>query len=401
MHKSYEHSVGETVGFFATLFLLIAAIIATAYFGYIQPKFFSKTSTVITKPDTQVRNDSGPGYIEPITGTDVTLLYATRFRVNGKLTSVSDAKSGVSTYTDIEGNMHTLYAAHYPFETSVVQRAIDDYAIGDYAAIQDYLEFKNKDNLEYLYYTLEGKFCPLIYDGESDTYATVIPYTDGYVYAYCDDEFYITEDVPTRIFGSATEDQLTTHTYSELERNASDNTIAALLEEGYGVQEDVTEKVEPNYVTSSLTYTEDADNATRDQMALYGNYKWNNDGTSPDTSVVLDITSPSVKASEWVLKESSVYSWSDNSLRLTQLFGSRTDSDFKIAGTVTNQLKSPRPWVLVLEFLNQDGELIGVRTVDCRTKPLDAEGEDTFKLVVESGHEIPISDIYSVQFIIF
>lgn len=346
-----------------------------------------------------------PSEMYPLTEGDVTELYNVRFRVNGRLMS-SSVKTGVVDYvhTNADDEQSALFVSMQEGEREDVENAVLDYMNGDYDAIYTYLDTDEDTNdlLNY-YYNVMGQTVVLFYNTSSDKYISVIPCDGGYLYAYCSDEFFVTHDTPTRIFDDPTKSPLTSHSFSRLERNAVDNTVRKLLDAGYSVETPTAEDTTLNYESSTaeLTYTNASDNETRDQLAKYATYHWNADGTSSDTSYVLDLTSAVIKNSRWTLVESSSYSFTDNGLNLAKLYGTRTDDSLKITGVMSNKLSTPRPWVLVVELLDENEQLLGVRVIDERKHTIDGNGSKDFELEVRADEQTQIANIRHLQFIMY
>lgn len=384
------------------------ALISALIVVFILPKLTKEHETV-----TEVLQDTEPSVVKPdeiypFTTGDVTELCNVRFRVNGRLVSDS-AKTGVVDYvndaTDSEeSTTRALYVSMHETDRTEVEEAVRDYMTGSYDGIYTYLDASvETDDLINYYYAVFGENVALFYSPTINQYISVIPCDGGYLYVYCDEEFYVTRDTPTRIFDNPTKTPLTTHTFSRLEQNAVDNTIKKLLDAGYTTDAQETDESPVSYesTTAELTYTNASDNETRDQLAKYDTYHWNADGTSNDTSYVLDLNSVAIKNSRWTLVESSAYSFTDNGLNLAKLYGSRTTDSLKITGVMTNKLSTPRPWVLVIELLDEDERLLGVRVVDERKHTIDGNGTMDFEMEIKANEQMQIANIKHLQFIMY
>ena len=158
-----------------------------------------------------------------------------------------------------------------------------------------------------------------------------------------------------------------------------------------------------NTVSSdNQTWNNETAKAARDSIVSYANCVWNADGTSSNSSLKIDLTSTSAKASEWVLKsEHTSYTYTDSGLNLTGLNGMRdsTAGLFELSGKIQNLENYSRPYALAIMFMDSNGQLLGVKVVDGRTNPIEANGVGEFSVrISKTVDKINVSDIYSVMF---
>lgn len=337
--------------------------------------------------------------IEPLLKGDVVRIYNYNFRVPGTLMEVPASNAGKFSYMYEDGSTHEVT---YNTATNVsdVMEELTDYFLGDVTGIGIFLPVSTQsDNLEpYMQTTPEGAIA-IIYNYGDNKYYTIVPMTDIWVCIASEDILSMTEDTETVIFGNPSDDPMTYHTYNMYEITAIENTRNALSDGSYVGSAD--ESLPTAVAGTSSTYTSEADNATRKSMLDYANITWRKDGTSNLTSLTIDTTSPTAKASEWVLTSSSPYAFTDNSLKLHSLRATRNTDTFALEAKITNQLPSERPYVVVIKFLNSDGELLYVGVVDKRLEPIAPNDIAEWQYVLTGDSNVDLLDIYALQFEIY
>ena len=206
----------------------------------------------------------------------------------------------------------------------------------------------------------------------------------------------ITHEKVTVRYGNPTDNPQLNHTYSFYETLAAENTRRELLDEDSGIV-DENPYVSGDVIGTAETYTSEADNQKRKQLTKLGTYAWGPDGTSTETSLKVDITSPIAKQSQWVLT-STVYSFTQSGLKISGLSAKKNDTEFTVSGNINNTLKSERPYVIVIKYLNEKDELLHVTVVDRRTEPLASEGVSNFTGTVVKDANVNPMDVTAVQF---
>lgn len=344
--------------------------------------------SIYTGPE--VIYDSGKG--------DVIKYYGQRFRIDGTLVSTETVQNGYVNYVSNDSNSHQM-TLQISYGVDQLLEALDDYFVGDYAAMMSLLPINvMEENLTfYMQDTANGAVAE-IYNNADDKYYMFVPVTDVYIFITSDGIVYITEAAETVVFGDPGEDPMYSHTYNMYEVTAVENTRNALTDGTYDNSEDhMTTEV----TGTAATYTSSADNETRKTMLNLGNYTWDKDGTSSDTSMTIDTTSSTAKASEWVLTASSPYSFTDNALKLHTLKAVRTADTFTVSGKVNNTLTTDRPYVLLIKFLNSDRELLGIRVIDKRNEKIPPNDATDWSYVLNADGGIAIADIYALQFEVY
>lgn len=344
-------------------------------------------------------NANAPSTIYDTGEGDVVKFNGYKFRIGGTLLSTDTISQGYTDYLAFDGDMHNI-TSQTCYGNEDLLEALDDYIQGDYELVKHYLPVTVQDeNLTcYLQDTPDGVLAE-IYDEGSQKWYMFVPMTDVYMLLIADDMIMLSRDAETVIFGDPSDDVMSEHTYSLYEMQAVENTRNALTDGTYTPTGD--EQLSSEVQGTSATYTSAADNETRKQMLNMANYVWKSDGTSEDTNMIVDLTSTTAKASEWVLTTSSPYAFTDNALRLHSLKAVRNAETFNVSGKLTNQLAAERPYVIILKFLNANDELLGIRVLDKRNEriPPNDVADWTYVLSIDSG--ISIGEINALQFEIY
>jgi len=404
-------SLKKVLGILGIIFLvlIIAAEVvygATMVFGIFGMQALSKVGkqgvdALFDATDSLVDNvnANAPSIIYDTGKGDVVKFNDYKFRIGGTLMNTDTISQGYTEYLCDDGNIHSI-TSQTCYGNEELLDAIDKYIQGDYELIKHYLPVTIQDeNLQcYLQDTPDGVLAE-VYDDGSQKWYMFVPMTDVYMLLTSDDMIMMSRDAETVIFGDPSVDVMSEHTYSMYEMQAVENTRNALTDGSYVPTED--EEMSGEVTGTSATYTSAADNETRKQMLNMANYSWKSDGTSEDTNMIVDLTSTTAKASEWVLTTSSPYAFTDNALRLHSLKAVRNAETFNVSGKLTNQLASERPYVIILKFLNANDELLGIRVLDKRNEkiPPNDVADWAYVLSIDSG--ISIGDINALQFEIY
>ena len=389
------------------LLLAICSIVFIIVLGILLVLLISKKPTTsataqdvveVTPVTEDVSREDCPNHITPLREGAVVAIKDLHFRIDGELKEQPDDYDTIITYYK-EDIIHTLQYFSVA-DTVDVKAIIIDFINGDYTEYKELLSINESDECVYYSYEILGQTVTLVSDTTTGLYYSIIPVGEEYLLISADTEFYLTEDRITTVLGDPEQTPMVKHTYSTYETQAIANTKALLQESNVGFV------ATGNYGTTTsnssvITYTSEADNKTREQMAKYASYKWESDGTSKDTKLSLDLTSAIAKSSQWILSAESVYSWSDNGLKLSGLQATKSSVQFTLKGTVTNLLATERPWVLVIKLLDKDGALLKVEVVDSRSTPLSGCADTEFSILTTSSEDVDINEIKSIQFDIY
>lgn len=344
-------------------------------------------------------NENTPEIIYDNNKGDVVKFNGYKFRISGNLLSTETVSQGYTDYMAFDGNRHSI-TSQLCYGNEDLLEAIDEYIQGNYEPIKSYLPVSVIDeNLTYYLQDTPDGVIAEVHDEGSQKWFMFVPMTDVYMLLTADDMIMMSRAAETVIFGDPSEDIMDTHTYNMYEVNAVENTRNMLTDGSYtpSDEEDMSTEVSG----TSATYTSAADNETRKQMLNMGNYTWKPDGTSEDTNMVVDLTSTTAKASEWVLTTSSPYAFADNALRLHSLKVVRNAESFTVTGKLTNQLAAERPYVVIIKFLNSDSELLGLRVIDKRNEKIPANDVADWSYVLNADSGISTGDINALQFEIY
>ena len=327
---------------------------------------------------------------------DVVNIYNYKFRVPGTLFEIPSRSASMFNYIALESGDTLTVSCSQLLDLDAVKEAITDYYYGDFDGLLTYLPVNvQEDNITcYSQSTFDGEV-PILYNEGDETYYMFVVASDVCLLMSSHEMLYLTNDAETVIFGDPSKDPMTYHTYNMYETTAIENTRNKLTDGTYvGTPNDM------HTATSQANndYTSEADNTTRRQMISNASYTWNGDGTSSDTTSTIDITSPTAKASEWVLTTQTSYSYTDNALKLHTLKATRNASMFVVDGSVTNQLSSVRPYVMLIKFLDSDGQLLYVGVVDKRPEPIEGNGVSEWSYTLNSDTGVDLYEVYSLMF---
>lgn len=367
------------------------------------------SSREVKQPETEATqvaevNENEPTLLDDFIVGDVVKLFDLCFQVNGIVTEVYTPSYGYATYHCIsdetgEDEAVTIEAVEADCVTLELNDAIVAYQHGEPGDLLPYTNIKS-EQLECFGYESYDGYVPIIHDLESDVYTMVVPMeTNSYMQVTSKRDFRLVNESPTAVYTDPGTHAMTDYTYSTYEISAINNTKSAIL--GDAFLPEVAESVDVSTEVESGKYTSMPDQYIREAMLKYETYKWEKDGTTKDSTDILDISSAATLASQWTLSESSSYSWVNCGLKLSGLSGVKSNDGFAIKGTVTNMLNNDRPWVLVIKYIDGSGNLLGVRCVDRTTDTIAPFEDTTFTHTVPADKEVDVNAIKAVQFEIY
>lgn len=327
--------------------------------------------------------------------------YDIKLKINGTLTDNSMSSFGYYNYSSATDK--AAKTIDYDIKTSAVedmQSAIDGYWHGDTFSVLSVPQISyNSEELEFYQCTFKSGNVPVIYNSTAGLYYMFVLKDNAYIIVSAEEPFILTDEKATVHFGDPNANPMYSHSYSEYEMYAAENTKRELLdkEEGEEVDNPYTSS---NVVGTAETYTSSSDNTIRKQMVSYSRYKWEADGSSKETSLRIDIATEEAKKSEWTLT-ATTYSYEHAGLKLSMLSGKRSSETFFISGNINNLLDSERPYVIVVKFLNSQGQLLGIRVIDSRETPLEPSGVDVFSTTLTKEDTIDMPAITAVQFEVY
>lgn len=359
----------------------------------------SDSSPVEVLDEWDFEEDNGVELVEDSHEGDVVTVQGYNFRVPGNLFEVPPASARNFNYCSSNDGLTKSVNYNQSSNIDNLLTDLEDYFNGDVEAIQTYIPVNTQsENLTcYRQDTNDGSLA-IVYNNANSHYYMFVPLTEVYLCIDSEEMLYFTTDTRTVIFGDPAKDPMTYHTYSMYETTAMQNTINQLTDGEYDVD---LSQLPTEVDAGSTTYTSEADNETRRQMLQYSSFDWNEDGTSSGTSMVIDTTSETAKASEWILTSSSAYSFTNNSIKLHSLRAARNTETFSVEGKVTNQLSYERPYVLVIKFLNSEHGLLGVGVVDKRSEPIEPSNVADWEYVLSSDSGIDLQAITALQFEVY
>lgn len=359
-------------------------------------------------PNTTVTNitwyDEVP---EPEKG-DVIKIDDIKIKLSGVADDSSSKASQYIIYTDEETKSPLQFS--YTLYTGQIDKLLNAIALyfANPASTEEIVKLLPvnavEENLEFYQQSLVEQNIPVLYDNVSESYYMFYPKKDSYYVFSSRKPFVITDEKLTVHYKDPNEDPLRSRVYSQYELDAVNNTIAQMDEEDLADFDGTVLTSSNNNTVSSdnQTWNNETAKAARDSIVSYANCEWNADGTSSNSSLKIDLTSTSAKASEWVLKsEHTSYTYTDSGLNLTGLNGMRdsTAGLFELSGKIQNLENYSRPYALAIMFMDSSGQLLGVKVVDGRTNPIEANGVGEFSVrISKTVDKINVSDIYSVMF---
>lgn len=302
-----------------------------------------------------------------------------------------------------ESPQHSQYVAKDIFHTvwlrdnqlyPVLAKAYDDFWKGNTSDLVTQLQIEG-DNLTFYQQSYRDYRIAIICRND-ETYWYCIKTDAEFAMLECDSKLNVTHEKVTVRYGNPTDNPQYNHTYSFYESHAAENTRRELLDEDSN-KDSKNPYVSGDVIGTAETYTAEADNVKRKQLIKLGDYVWGPDGTCAETSSKVDITSATAKQSQWTLS-STVYSFTQSGLKLSGLSAKKNDTEFTVTGNINNLLKSERPYVIVVKYLDESNSLLGITVIDKRSEPLASEGVAKFtSSFVKSDKQEPMK-VNAVQF---
>lgn len=396
-----------------TTVCLIAVIIAELFIGVrmVKQRSSYKTDSLISlaktmgTPNTTIENNTWYEEVPEPEDGDVIKIGDVRIKLSGEADDTSSNTSQYIIYADLE----TRNPIQFSYMEHTERFDLLSMAIANYFDNPASTEGITKllpvnvmpENLTFYQQSLADQNIPVVYDNASDCYYMFYPGKDYYYVFSSKKPFKITTDKVTVHYKDPNDDPLRSHTYSAYEVNAVENTLNAMDDEDKaGYDGTVLSNTTPQDVANN--YTTEAASNTRNTIVSYAGKKWNKDGTSVDGNYMIDLTSNDAKASEWVLKsEHTSYSYTTDGLNLTGLQGKRDSAAgvFELSGKIQNLDKASRPYALAVIFVDSTGQLLGVKVVDNRTNPIEANGVSEFSVTANTAADgFDVADISSVMF---
>ena len=333
-------------------------------------------------------------YIEP---------YDLRLEISGVLTSKFDSYANSCFYRSDTGETRCLYIQNVNIGDTVnsFHRAMQDFWYGNTMSICNVVRFSDDITKLKWYQSEAGIKKTLVCENTSNgTWYMLVDRDTSFLIVSAPDAFKLTEAGLTVEYGNPVNNPQLHHVYSPYEELASANQIYKLLHP----KDD--EEIDNPYTSdgsqgSHATFTAPEDDSTRERMVSYSKYKWNTNGTSQDTEMVVDLMSEEARRSQWNL-DATAYSYSANGLSISSVRGSRSNTEFRISGNINNNIDSDRPYVIVIKFLDSDSYLLGLRVIDSRRAPLPPSGVATFNTSISSSIDaIQVQNISAIQFEVY
>lgn len=331
-----------------------------------------------------------------IYGTDV------KIKVSGKLTDSSMESYGYYNYSSADGN----YSEQFNYELrknniSQFHNALAGYWRDDPSVLLDFYGIVYEDmDIEYYQQTYKDGNIPIIYHVTNDIWYMFIDCDDYFIVANAHEPFIISDEKVSVHYGDPNADPMYSHTYSQYESLAAENTRNELLDNDDGYSSDNPYQSD-DVIGTADTYTSTSDNAIRKQMVSYANYTWDANGQSTETSLRIDFTSEEAKKSEWKLT-STTYSYEYAALKVSMLSGKRDSTTFNVTGNINNTLDTERPFVIVVKFISSEGNLLGIKVLDNRQSPIKPNGVTTFSVTLNTAKDkVEIDKIAAVQFEVY
>lgn len=331
--------------------------------------------------------------------------YNVKLKINGVLTDDSMKDYGKYTYSIMETSKPTtLNVEHRTTNTEEFKTALSEFWHANPEALLTACNLSH-DTGDVVYYqnTFTSGNVPVIYLGLTGMYYMFMECQDnGYLILSSTEPFSLSNEKVTVHFGKPEENPMLSHTYSEYETLAAENTIKELSDKDKEDSSPIENPYESTGVSGTAdTYTSKADDEVRKQLATLANFEFKSDGTSGETTYSIDITSEEAKKSQWALT-STEYAYECKGLKLSMLAGKRSKDIFSLSGNINNTLDAERPYVIVVKYLDSNNGLLGISVVDKREQPLGALGVSTFSVNVNpTQNNLDIQKIASVMFEVY
>lgn len=324
-----------------------------------------------------------------------------KIQLSGELTDDSYKDYGYYYYSDPDKASATITVMTDDI-TDEVKKAVHDFWYGD---TTDMYKTMTKGGvtsnvLDYYQCSFVTGNAPVMYDENAKLYYMLVVNDTKYSVLQAPNPFILSDEKVTVHFGDPSIDAPLEHTYSDYETLAAENTIRNLLDKN---SEDEDVQIDNPYKTeetaTSGSYTSDTDDKRRAQMVKLGEYTWDPNGISTETTMTVDITSQEALQSQWLLT-ATTYTYENAGIKISGLTANRSSSAFKISGNVNNTLSTERPYVMVLKFIDSQGKLVGIKVLDYRTEKLAPEGVAAFSATIPAS-DMAIANIASVMFDIY
>lgn len=327
--------------------------------------------------------------------------YNIKVKIHGVVTDDSMSSYGKYSYCNAEDASSCVFAyEHKAVGYKDFLSALNSYWHGEPEEILDVCSIAHAgSDVEYYQNSAASGSVPVVYiDSVNLYYMFVDCADDSYMILSAPDPYVLSDEKITVHFGDPSTSPMLSHTYSDYETLAAENTIRSLLD-GADEDTDVDNPYTSNGISgASVNYTSEAANAVRNQLVSLSNYTFDKDGKSTETSYKVDISSDTAKESEWVLTETE-YDYTNNDLRISTLSGKRTENEFSISGNINNMLDTERPYVVIVKYLDSNGGLLGLSVIDKRATPLAPSDASTFSVIITPvRNNIDIRKITSVMF---
>lgn len=328
--------------------------------------------------------------------------YDVRIKLNGTITGEDFDYYGNLNYSSAkDSTAKTLHLDTKKTNLSDFATAYSKYWKGESSALLDFIELNYQpENITYYQQTYKDGNIPVVYNSGNNMYYMFINAEDSYMVLTAPEPFAVTNEKQTVHYGDPKENPMLSHTYSDYEEYATENTIRELQEKEEG--KDVKNPYTAGDVAgTAATYTTESDNTRRKTMASYANYIWDENGKCSETKLYLDLTSDAAIKSQWNLTNTT-FSYSNAGLQVHMLSATRSAVSFKISGTITNLINAERPYVIAMKFLNADGKLLKVVVLDNRTKQLTPNGSATFETEIFADKDkVETSTITAIQWEVY
>lgn len=327
--------------------------------------------------------------------------YKVKVKLNGKITSDSFDYYGNLSYSSAENSMaNTIHMYKNKENVDDFKKAYSDYWRGQSSGILDFMGAAYEEsNITYYKQTYKEGDIPIVYNAGNTLYYMFINAEDCIIILSAPEPIHVTDEKVTVHYGDPQANPMLSHTYSDYETLAAENTIRELKEEEEKEKENPY--ISGDVVGTSATYTSTSDNNKRKQLASYVNYVWDENGECSETKLSIDLTSDAAIKSQWNLTNTT-FSYSNAGLQVHTLSATRSAVSFKISGTITNLINAERPYVIAMKFLNADGKLLKVVVLDNRTKQLTPNGSATFETEIFADKDkVETSTITAIQWEVY
>ena len=321
--------------------------------------------------------------------------------INGQLTDSDKADYGRYDYSQLGTNYaKSFFVEDRSSNFETFKKAYDAYFNGDPGALFDaYGVAYQPENLTFYQQSYREYMIPFIHNEATHSYYAFLPEGDKFYVMSCEDVFNISTDKVSVHYGNAKLNPQLKHTYSDYEQLAAANTIAKLIQKKKEIESMESPYVSAGVTGTAETYTSSSDNNLRKQMVSYTNYDWAPDGTAEGTTLTIDTTSARAKASEWVLT-ATTYSYTNAGLQVLNLQGTKSSTKLEISGNILNTLETERPYVVVVKYVNEARELVGIEVIDNRTNALLGNSYHNFMSALYSK-DADIESVVAVQFEVY